>query len=92
MKCLNLQTRKLENPKKINDVIRHNSTIFEYWVLEFEAHVVIFSKVAKSKETIISGKFCQILFFSKKGYLPFKLCPFLVIDPLSFYSHISLEN
>ena len=66
MKCSNLQTRKLENPKKINDVIRHNSTMFEHWVLEFEAYFVIFTKVAKSKETLISGKFCQILFFSPK--------------------------
>ena len=71
MKCLNLQTRKLENPKKINDVIRHNSTIFEYWVLEFEAYFVIFTKVAKSKETIISGKFCQIRFFLQKGVFTF---------------------
>ena len=41
-KCSNLQTRKLENPKKINDVIRHNSAMFEHWVLEFEGCVVIF--------------------------------------------------
>ena len=46
-KCSNLQTRKLENPKKINDVIRHNSTMFEYWVLEFEAYVVMIFKSGK---------------------------------------------